>query len=292
MFDHLDKTGEPSKKLPPLQMITAPRVADLSLRANQMDEAGIDVAVLSQPAQPDARTHPGLAEASNDGFAEIVSDRFRFFASLPLPLVDESIAELARVLAIDGCDGVILPTHVLGEALDDDRFEALLAALNESAATVALHPDGFRAKGLLAQWFMDWSIGAPFEDTIVALRLISSGRIDQFPDIKWILPHAGGTLPLMWQRMDKQYASGGGELIGFTKQPSEYAGRFVYDTATNTPATLELAAGVFGADRLVLGTDFPFIDFDDMGAAVRTVEECPALDQAMAKAVLEGSALA
>jgi aminocarboxymuconate-semialdehyde decarboxylase len=290
-LEYLDKAEEPSKNLPPLPLITAPPVADLELRAKLMDKAGIDVAVLSQPMQPNATIHPGLAELSNDGFAEIVSNRFRFFASLPLPLIDESIAELDRALSMDGCDGVILPTHVFGQALDDAHFEPLLAALNERGVTVALHPDAFRAAGVLAQWFMDWSIGAPFEDTIVALRLISSGRVDQFPDVKWIVPHAGGTLPQLWQRMDKQYASVGGEVLGFSKQPSEYAAHFIYDTATNTPETLALAAGEIGADRLVLGTDFPFIDFDDMGAAVRTVRECAAIDDAAAAAVLAGAAV-
>jgi aminocarboxymuconate-semialdehyde decarboxylase len=289
-LEYLDKADEPSKNLPPLQLLTAPPVADLGLRTKLMDKAGIDIAVLSQPMQPDERTHPGLAKISNDGFAEIVSDRFRFFASLPLPDIDASIAELERTLAMEGCDGVILPTHVFGESLDDDKFEPLLAALNKQAITVALHPDAFRVDGVLAQWFMDWTIGAPFEDTIVALRLISSGRIDQFPDIKWIVPHAGGALAVLWQRMDKQYASNGGEVLGFTKKPSEYAGHFIYDTATQTPATLALAVGEIGADRLVMGTDFPFIDFDDMGAAVRTVEDCSALDESGTRAVLEGKA--
>lgn len=287
-LEYLEKSSEPSKNLPPLPLITAPPVADLGLRAKLMDKAGIDIAVLSQPMQPDARIHPGLAELSNDALAQIVSDRFRFFASLPLPLIDESIAELHRALAMDGCDGVILPTHVFGEALDDDKFEPLLAALNERKVTVALHPDAFRAEGVLAEWFMDWSIGAPFEDTIVALRLVSSGRIDQFPDIKWIVPHAGGTLAVLWQRMDKQYASVG-EMLGFDRMPSEYAGHFIYDSATNTPDTLALAADEFGANRLVMGTDFPFIDFDDMGAAVKTVKECRAIDDP--DAVLGGAAL-
>jgi aminocarboxymuconate-semialdehyde decarboxylase len=288
-LEYLDKANVPSKNLPPLPLITAPPVADLQLRAKLMDKAGIDVAVLSQPMQPDERFHPGLAAISNDGLAEIVSGRFRFFASLPLPDVDASIAELNRALAMDGCDGVVLPTHVFGEALDDDKFEPLLAAFDERKVTVALHPDAFRAGGVLQQWFMDWSIGAPFEDTIVALRLISSGRIDQFPEIKWIVPHAGGTLAVLWQRMDKQYASVGGEVLGFTKKPSEYASHFIYDTATNTPETLALAADQLGADRLVMGTDFPFIDMEDMGAAVRTVKECSAIDDP--DAVLRGKAI-
>ena len=123
------------------------------------------------------------------------------------------------------------------------------------------------------------------------MRLAAAGRIDQFPDIKWIVPHGGGTLAVLWQRMDKQFASVG-ELTGFSKLPSSYARHFVYDTATNTPATLALAAEEQGADRLVLGTDFPFIDFDDMGAAVRTVRECSALDAGAAAAVLSGDVLA
>ena len=57
---------------------------------------------------------------------------------------------------MDGCDGVLLPTHVFGEPLDGNQFEPLLAALNERKVTVALHPDGFRARGALAEWFMDW----------------------------------------------------------------------------------------------------------------------------------------
>src|SRR5215510_4844776 len=93
-LDYLEKADEPAKNLPPLPLITAPPVADLGLRAKLMDAAGIDVAVLSNQAQPDATIHPGLAEISNNGLAAVVSDRFRFFASLPLPRVAESLTEI------------------------------------------------------------------------------------------------------------------------------------------------------------------------------------------------------
>ena len=61
-FDYVEKSDEPSKNLPPLPLLKAPPVADLGMRAELMDKAEIDVAVLSQPTQPDARIHPGLAE--------------------------------------------------------------------------------------------------------------------------------------------------------------------------------------------------------------------------------------
>lgn len=212
-------------------------------------------------------------------------ERFRFYASLPLPDADASVDELERMAGAEACDGVLVPTHVQGASLDDAAFEPLLRALDDRAATVALHPDFFRAPGVLSEWFMDWTIGAPFEDTIAAMRLLSSGRAEQFPRIRWIVPHAGGTLPLMWQRLDNQYEYNR-DMIGLDRPPSTYARRFLYDTANQSPATLALAVSEQGADRLLFGTDYPFIGRHDMGYAVRALRECPALGDAEVDAIL------
>jgi 6-methylsalicylate decarboxylase len=95
---------------------------------------------------------------------------------------------------------------------------------------------------------LNFPLGAPFEDTVAALRLILAGIVSRHPRLRIIVPHLGGTLPFLIERLD-------GSLAERTQyKPSEYLKRFWYDTVNGSRAALR-----FGADRLLLGTDFPHL---------------------------------
>jgi aminocarboxymuconate-semialdehyde decarboxylase len=248
-------------------------------RLRLLDAAGIATQTLSFASMtiwhPDAGMRARLVEAYNDGLADVVvahPDRFRMLASLPLPHTDESIAEAARARGLPGFAGYSVPTHIDTAPLDDPRWLPVLAAMNEGRALVLAHPDGFCAPGVLADHSMEWAIGAPFEDTIAAVRLVASGILDRFDALTWVIPHLGGTVPFLLHRLLWRWRLEA-ELLGAPAHHGASLDRLLWDTANCSPATLRLALEVLPAGRIVFGTDFPFVDPTDLARPVELVRD-------------------
>jgi aminocarboxymuconate-semialdehyde decarboxylase len=246
-----------------------PEFTDLDVRRRLLDQAGITAQVLSLSTphvwHPAVAAREQLTRAFNDGCSSAYQDdaRLRFFATLPLPFVPEAITELDRARTLPGYVGVAVPTHVDGIGWDESRWTPLLEHLDGAGATVLVHPDGFCVRGPLEAYYLDWTVGAPFEDTLCALKLVHSGAVDRFPGIRWIVPHLGGLVPMVLDRVDRLWALNR-DRVGGEHPPSEGLRRLYYDTANSTEATLRLAVEVLGADRLVFGTDFPYVDRHDL----------------------------
>jgi predicted TIM-barrel fold metal-dependent hydrolase len=238
--------------------------AELDARLRLMDRARVDVQVLSAapqlPYAPDPQQALAAARFVNDQYAELVSrrsDRFRAFAATPMPSIDESIAEMGRALDELGMAGVVMNTTVLGQALAEPRFEPVFAELDRRGAALYLHPAGNSAcSPLIKDFSLTWMVGAPVEDTISTMQLITRGIPSRFPHMKIINSHLGGALPMLLQRADDQYRW---EYPQTPEPPSTAARRMWYDTVghSHIPA-LRCAIESFGADRLLLGTDFPY----------------------------------
>ena len=238
--------------------------AELEARLALMDRAGVDVQVLSAAPQlphgPDEAAAVGTARYVNDQYAGLVArhpGRFLAFASLPLPHLDASAAELARALDELGMVGVAMTTTIMGQPLVDSPAAQLFAELDRRGTVLYLHPAGNAAcTPLISQHHGTWSIGAPVEDTISALHLITHGIPSRYPRMKILNSHLGGALPMLIQRMDNQLPW---EAPETPEPPSVAARRMWYDTVGHGhPPALRCAAESFGTDRLVLGTDFPY----------------------------------
>lgn len=233
---------------------------DLEQRLELLDRHGIRVQVLCVGAhQPyfvgtsDATTTARLA---NDLYAEVrqkYRGRFEAFATLPLPHVDAALKELERATDVLGVVGVNLGCSIAGRPLDDRAFEPLFVELDRRGAVLFLHPVGAGCGPFLADYGLEFPLGAPFEDSIAALRLVVSGMIHRYPSIRVIVPHLGGTLPFLKMRLD-------GSLGGRTEyNPSEYLKRLWFDTVNENMASLHCARDAYGAERLLFGTDFPHV---------------------------------
>jgi aminocarboxymuconate-semialdehyde decarboxylase len=236
---------------------------ELSARFTLMDSAGVDVQILSaSPQLPYSRNQEAgtsTAAWANDWYAEVVRshpDRLRAFACTPMPHVDASLDEIDRALGDLGMSGFTMTTSVLGRPLTDPEFAPIFEELDRRRAVLYLHPVGNRACSSLIGDQLTWMIGAPIEDTIAAAQLIVAGLPSRYPALKIIVSHLGGGLPMLLQRMDNQAAWAVPDL---PEPPSVAARRLWYDTVGHgyLPA-LRCAAESFGADRLVLGTDFPY----------------------------------
>jgi 6-methylsalicylate decarboxylase len=270
--------------------------AELEARLRLMDRAGIDIQVLSAaPQLPYGHDETRTAAAAryvNDMYAALVSshpDRFRAFAATPMPHIDASIAEISRAIDELGMVGLTMNTSILGQAITDPAFEPVFAELDRRGAILYLHPVGNGAcLPLVSEHHITWMVGAPFEDTIAAMQLITSGHLQRFPNVRIICSHLGGALPMIPLRADDHVAW---EAPDTPEAPSHAVHRLWYDTVSHCHApALRCAIDTFGADRLMLGTDFPYEDGDTFVRAVEYVID--ATDPAEAHAILDANAMA
>lgn len=256
----------------------------LDERLRLMDDAGIEKQLLSFASltvwHPDPEMRSRLVAAFNDGCSAVVErapDRFGLLASLPIPHLAESATEARRARGLPGFSGYSIPTHIDTVPIDDARFEPVYAAMAEggadSAPTLVLaHPDGFCAPGALADHSMEWAIGAPFEDTIAAVRLIASGLAERHPGLQWVIPHLGGTLPFLLHRLRWRWRLEA-EHLGTPDHSGGALERLLFDSANCSPETLRLARDVLPEGSIVFGTDFPFVDPTDLARPVRLVAD-------------------
>lgn len=257
------------------RIATAEEFANLTAeRLRLMDEAGIATQILSYSAphvyHPTVAARERLVRSWNDATADAAASsggRFHFFATLPLPFASVALREIERVRGRVGLLGFAMPTHIDGGPIDDPEFAPVFDAINEGGDVVFLHPDGFCVRGALEDHAMEWTVGAPFEDTIAALRLVNSHIVERCPDIRFVLPHLGGTLPFLLSRIDRHWSSRRAE--GDDIAPSTLIRKLYFDTAQSSPAMLAMAAETLGADHLVFGTDFPYMNRTDFASPAR-----------------------
>ncbi|MFE3187528.1 amidohydrolase family protein [Nocardia sp. NPDC059240] len=268
---------------------------ELDARLRLMDRTGVDMQVLSAaPQMPygvDRQQAVAAARFVNDQYAAVVArhpGRFLAFASTPMPHLEESLAETARALDELGMAGVAMNTSIIGRALVEPGFASILADLDGRGAVLYLHPAGNSAcSPLISNYRLTWMAGAPIEDTISVMQLITHGIPLRYPNIRIINSHLGGALPMLLQRADNQYRW---ETPDAPELPSKVARMMWYDTVGHghLPA-LRAAIDSFGADRLLLGTDFPYENDAVFARAVDYIND-PTVSPHDARAILETNA--
>ena len=240
-----------------------------------MDRAGIQKAILSI-SSPGVHfgDHTGaraLAADVNDAAAAILHahpGRFGFFASLPTPDVDGALPELHRGLDELGAAGIVLMTNSRGHYLGDDRFAPLLAALDRRAAVVLLHPTSTEHHEVV-----DLGRPAPmleflFDTARTVIDYILAGNAERYPAIKLVVPHAGGVLPMLANRVELFRSVVFGEPA--CRLPvSDLLARCYFDLAGPPNQTqLDALTTVAPIDRLVYGSDYAWTPAE---AAIRAL---------------------
>jgi predicted TIM-barrel fold metal-dependent hydrolase len=240
--------------------------AHIQTRLAMMDDAGVGMQVLSPaagwaPYSHDAAASVDASRIANDTLAALVSrrpDRFAALVSLPLPHVDASLRELQRGLDELGMIGVNIHCSVLDRPVVQPEFLQIYAELDRRHAVVLFHPTGNGiCSPLVTDFGLSGAVGTSLEDTTVALHLIARKIPFQFPNITFIVPHLGGPIAMLLERLDNQFSMASREL---PEPPSVTARRFYYDTVGHgSHAALLCAWKAFGADHLVPGSDFPVL---------------------------------
>jgi aminocarboxymuconate-semialdehyde decarboxylase len=263
-----------------------------------MAGAGIDRMVLSLGNTPpyfaDQAVAASVARGCNDLYVDLHTrhpSRFSAFVGVPLPHVDAALEELDRALALPGIVGLGLGCSVLGKPLDAPEFDPFFAELNRRGTVTFIHPIGAGGGPNSDDFGMTWMLASRFEDTIAMARLILSGLTLRYPDIRFIIPHLGGTMPLFLQRMDNvAERQGWREQHSAELMPSDLARRFWFDSVSEQHTALRCACETFGVDRMLLGTDWPMLPPERLKHFVDYVAE--ALPAADAQAVYETNAQA
>jgi len=231
-----------------------------------MDSAGVAMQVLSPAARrapygADQDAAVAAARIGNDANAGLVDrypDRFRSFISLPLPHIDASLRELRRGFDDLGMIGVNLHTSALNRSVAEDEFLPIYEAVNRRGGVIFYHPCGNGiCSPMIIEYGLNGAVGTSLEDSVIALHLIAKRIPSRFPDITFVIPHFGGPLAMLLERLDNQFSM---KQHGLPEPPSVTARRFYYDTVGHgSPAALLCAWSAFGADHLLPGSDYPVL---------------------------------
>jgi aminocarboxymuconate-semialdehyde decarboxylase len=272
--------------------VIVPAHRDPALRLAGMDRAGIDRQILSLTVpgvhMESAPRGADMATLVNDAFAEIVETypaRFGAFATLPAQSPEAAARELERAVRDLGLAGAMIFTNFGGVPLDDARYWPIYEAADALGAPLIIHPVAPASLANMADMRLVALLGFPFEMTLAATRLILSGVMDRFPNLKLILSQLGGALPMLAERIDRGYDIYP-ELTGtLQRRPSEYLRDFYYDTVPYGAVGIPLTHQLAGADRILIGSDYPH-QIGDITTATAVIDAMDAPDEE--KALMRG----
>jgi aminocarboxymuconate-semialdehyde decarboxylase len=259
-----DAQNNPVLHSPGDKNIAVPGHRDIEFRQSVMDEAGVDMQVLSFTAPgtllEEPSTSASLARTVNDALAQIVSDRsdrFTALGTLPLNNAAASVAEFERVTNDIGMKGVMLFGNANGVALSDARFWPLYERAGDMGAVLYIHPTYPVGVEAMSEYWLMPLVGFLFDTTLAAASLVYSGVVERYPGIRWVLAHLGGAIPYMAERLDRGYHAFAECRRSIEKLPSDYLKNFYYDAVNFDPHALQLAIGFAGIDRILAGSDYP-----------------------------------
>jgi aminocarboxymuconate-semialdehyde decarboxylase len=237
-----------------------------------MDAQGVDVQVVSihtplfsyhlEPAQGRQ-----LAREVNDEIAAMTRQwpqRFVGLATLPVQDVGAAVDELERAVHVLGLKGAELDTVVHGHTWDEPQFLPLFKAAEAMGAVLFFHPQPQDNLALQRthRYGIANSIGVIVEDALIVATLIFGGILDACPDLKACIAHGGGPACFGMGRLDRGWQVRSEARLHIHKPPSAYQHRLYYDCLTDSEAGLRFLLDHVGADRVVLGSDWPFVRWE------------------------------
>jgi aminocarboxymuconate-semialdehyde decarboxylase len=246
-----------------------PAFHDVGRRREFMAAHGITAQVLSPPPflfyyWLDGAAAREVVEAENDAIAEVVRrdpGHFVGFGGVPLQDVRASVRECERIRGA-GLRGIEIGSNVEGRDLDAREFWPFFEAVEALGLALLLHGASVAGGERMGEFHLRNLVGFPLDTTLAAARLIFAGVLDRFPRLRICVGQAGGFLPYVAGRLDHGHAVRPECRAFIVSPPSEYLRRLYYDTLAHSPRALGLLLDTVGAERVMLGSDFPF----DMGA--------------------------
>ncbi len=270
------------------------RMADLDERIAAMDAMGVHVQVLSSSlvhqctydAEPAHALR--LDAAMNETIARAVAahpDRLRGLGSVPLQAPGLAVAELTRCMTELGLSGVTISTRVRDREIGDAALRPFWDAAQALGAVVFIHPAG-NHDPRFRNWQLWNSVGQSFEEAMAIASLFYEGVLDAYPKLKIVVSHGGGYMPFYLGRIARNYVEKPATRANMSKPPVDYVRMLHYDTCVYDPDTLAYLVHLVGAERVVMGSDYPVGEIKP----AEFVRDCAALDAARQEMVLSANA--
>lgn len=236
-------------------------------RIEEMDRTGIAVQALSP--MPElfgywiaASAASDLIRHVNDVIAELVNEgagRFVGLAGLPMQDIDMAIAELQRVMAVPGFRGIEIGSNINGVPIGDPRFHPLFAEVERLSAAVFVHavrPAGMDR--LVGPAPLQQVLAYPTDVGLAAASVITGGLLQKFPQLRIAFSHGGGTLASLLPRLEQGYHTFPAVRESLPEAPMQQARKLYVDGLVFNEDMLKQIVSVFGDERVMIGTDYPF----------------------------------
>lgn len=285
---------EAAGKIPPDGMPALPNWSP-ELALSLMDRAGIATSLLSISSpgihfgdDVAART---LARQVNEEGANIVAtsqNRFGLLASLPLPDVAGALDEIAYVFDVLHVDGIALHTNYEGKYLGHSTFEPVMAELDRHQAVAVLHPTSPACWEAVSFGRPRPILEFPLDTTRAVVNLVLSGTLERYPHIRFVIPHTGGALPVLADRVQELAAA---FMPEETRDVIAALRRLYYDVAgIPLPRALPALLNLVEANRLLYGSDFPFTPAAMVESIAIQLAETSVLNETQRQQMLHGNA--
>jgi 2,3-dihydroxybenzoate decarboxylase len=258
------------------------------LRLQEMDEAGIDLQVLSQSAPSlqrlDAESAARVAPGVNDRLAEVVRahpTRYAGFAALPTPDPKAAADELERCVVQHGFKGAMIHGQTNGQYHDHKKFWPIFERAAKLDVPIYLHPAAPSPAimdATVKEYVKDYpgllsaGFGFTFETSTQALRLVLSGLFDKYPTLKIILGHLGEGLPFLIWRINHSLSRPGNKKLDFRDVFSSHF--YVTTSGFFSHPALLCCVMELGIDRILFSVDYPFIPNPPAVEWMKTVPLC------------------